>query len=143
MKIPLSVLVASVGQAVQQAQDQLEHHSVQSFCRCFSAADALGGPPVLTPRSRRFALPDGAGGVREVEAPEAALMSHNAISLDTVQVRLNVLPTVEENSDTVLVEVGPAGEAADARYSQLELTFRSAPAAEGIARVNQDAMKFM
>ena len=143
MKIPLSTLVASVGQAVQQAQDVLEHQSVQRFCSCFSAGNTADGAPVLSPRSRRFSLPDGAGGLREVEAPEAVLMTHNAISLDTVQVRLNVLPSMEEDSDAVLVEVGPSGEAADARYSQLELTFRAAPAAEGIARVNQDAMKFI
>ena len=143
MRVPLSELVSGLGQAVQQAQDQLERQSAQRFCACFSPAGSADGGAVLSPRSRRFLLPDGAGGVRELEAPEAALLSHTALSLDTVQICLNICPALDEEGGGLLVEVGPAGAAAEAGTGRLELTFRGAPPSEGIARVNQTAMRVL
>ncbi len=148
MQLELSELMSQLGQAVQAAQDHLERQGVERYCSYFTPAaraDAeegeAAGPPPLRPVSHCFAIPDGAGGTNRVEVPEAALVQHSAMVLDTVQVRLNVLPSLREEDGAVLVEVGPSGEGVDGTYSQLELTFRSGPSSEGIARVNQKAIQ--
>lgn len=148
MQLELSALLSQLGQAVQEAQDHLERQGVERYCSYFTpAARGAGedgkvtGPAPLRPVSHRFAIPDGAGGMSQVEVPEAALVQHSTMALDTVQVRLNVLPTLREEDGAVLVEVGPSGEGVDGAYSQLELTFHSGPSAEGIARVNQKTIQ--
>lgn len=143
MQLELSSLIASLGQAVQEAQEHLERYGSERFCAYFRpSADANGeNSPALTPHSRLFALPDGNGGLRQLSVPEAALAHHSTLALDTAHIRLNLLPTLEENTGRLLVEVGPGGEQAEARYSQLELTFRAAPAAEGVARLHQHTIR--
>ncbi len=144
MQLELSALMSQLGQAVQAAQDHLERQGVKRYCSYFTPAAPAGaeeGPSQLRPVSRCFALPDGAGGTKEVEVPEAALVPHSAMALDTVQVRLNVLPSLREEDGAVLVEVGPSGEGVDVGYSRLELTFRSGPSPEGMARVNQKTIQ--
>ncbi len=148
MQLELSTLMSQVGQAVQEAQDHLERQGVERYCSYFTpavCANAENGesadPPALRPVSHCFAIPDGAGGTNRVEVPEAALVQHSTIALDTVQVRLNVLPAIREEDGAVLVEVGPSGEGVDGTYSQLNLTFRSAPSSEGLARVNPNAIQ--
>ncbi len=140
MQLELSALMSQLGQAVQEAQDYLERQGVERYCSYFTpAVQASGedGPAPLRPVSHRFALPGG----DPLEVPEAALVQHTAMALDTVQLRLNVLPAVREEDGAVMVEVGPSGEGVDGAYSKLELTFRSGPCAEGIARVNQKAIQ--
>ncbi len=148
MQLELSALMSQLGQAVQAAQDHLERQGVERYCSYFAPAARTGaeegevvGPPPLRPVSYCFAIPDGAGGTNQVEVPEAALVQHSTMALDTVQVRLNVLPSLREGDGAVLVEVGPSGEGVDGTYSQLELTFRSGPSSEGIARVNQKTIQ--
>lgn len=145
MQLEFAALVSNVGRAVQQAQEQLERQAMESFCGYFAPVSGSPGdaeaPPALSPISRRFSLPE-AEGPRQVEAPVAALVHHNALSLDTVQVQLNILPQLED-SGQLLVEVGPSGKEVDPAYSRLELTFRLAPAAEGVARLSQSAMQFL
>lgn len=135
MAIELTALLAGVGEAVQQAQTHLERQAVEQFCSYFSAGEGENGV-ALAPASRQFLLPDPKEGVRRLEAAEAALVHHNTMTLDTVRVQLNILPRLEDDS-RLLVEVGPAGEEVDPAYSRLELTFRGASAAEGVARLNQ------
>lgn len=147
MQLELSSLVANVSQAVQQAQAQLERNAMEHFCGYFSpypeAAEDAGASPALTPVNRRFSIPGStAKGTRQVEVPEAALVHHNTLSLDTVHIQLNILPQVED-SGQLMVEVGPAGQAAEPMCSQLELTFHITPAAEGIARLNQSTMQLL
>ncbi len=146
MQIELASLMSNVGQAVQQAQAQLEHQAVENFCGYFSPDLENSGdadvPPTLSPICRRFSLSDTANGPRQVEAPVAALVHHNTLSLDTVQIHLNILPQLED-SGQLLVEVGPSGKEVDPAYSRLELTFRLAPAAEGVARLSQSTMQFL
>ncbi len=144
MQVELSALMSQLGQAVQEAQDYLERQGVARYCSYFTPAGEDGkvaAPAPLRPVSHRFALPDGAGGTNQVEVPEAALVQHSTMALDTVQMRLNVLPAVREEDGAVVVEVGPSGEGVDGAYSQLELTFRSGPCAEGAARVSQKAIQ--
>ncbi len=144
MQVELSALMSQLGQAVQEAQDYLERQGVARYCSYFTPAGADGqiaAPAPLRPVSHRFTLPDGAGGTRQVEVPEAARVQHSTMALDTVQMRLNVLPAVREEDGAVVVEVGPSGEGVDGAYSQLELTFRSGPCAEGAARVSQKAIQ--
>lgn len=146
MQMELSTLLSQLGQAVQEAQDHLERKGVERYCSYFTPAargedGKAAGPAPLCPVSHRFAIPDGAGGTSQVEVPEAALVQHSAMALDTVQMRLNVLPALREEDGAVVVEVGPSGEGVDGTYSQLELTFRSGPSAEGIARVNQKTIQ--
>ncbi len=148
MQVELSALLSQLGQAVQEAQDYLERQGVTRYCSYFTPAGQTPGedgkvaaPAPLRPVSHRFALPDGTGGTSQVEVPEAALVQHSTMALDTVQMRLNVLPAVREEDGAVVVEVGPSGEGVDGAYSQLELTFRSGPCAEGAARVSQKAIQ--
>ncbi len=148
MQLELSTLLSQLGQAVQEAQDHLERQGVERYCSYFApavqASAEEGGAVMaapLRPVSHRFAIPDGAGGTNQIEVPEAALVQHSTMALDTVQVRLNVLPALREEDGAVLVEVGPSGEGVDGAYSQLELTFRSGPSAEGVARLNQKAIQ--
>ncbi len=148
MQVELSALMSQLGQAVQEAQDYLERQGVARYCSYFTPAVQAPGadgqvaaPAPLRPVSHRFTLPDGAGGTSQVEVPEAALVQHSTMALDTVQMRLNVLPAVREEDGAVVVEVGPSGEGVDGAYSQLELTFRSGPCAEGAARVSQKAIQ--
>ena len=135
MKMELEKLLSSIGQAVQESQAYLERQAVESYCEYFHPLqqDGVGAP--LTPTLRSFQFPDGKGGYRLVEVPQSALVHHNAMALDTVQVRLHIQPKLEE-TDGMRVEVGPGGQELEAG-DVLELTFRACPMSEGIARVNQ------
>lgn len=143
MQLELSSLIASLGQAVQEAQEHLEHYGSERFCAYFHpSADTNGDePPALIPRSRLFSLPDGNGGLQQLSVPEAALAHHSTLALETAHIRLNLLPSLEEDTGRMLVEVGPAGEQAGPAYSQLELTFRAAPASEGVAKLHQHTIR--
>ncbi len=141
MPMELSALVSGVGWAVQQAQANLERQSIDVFCSYFNQEQDAAGP-TLAPACRRFTLPDGKGGARQTEVPEAALVHHSALALDTVRVEMNILPTLDEVGG-VQVEVGPGGEEVEPMYSRLELTFRAAPAAEGEARISQSTVQYL
>lgn len=135
MKIALETLLSSIGQAVQESQTYLERQAVESYCGYFQPLRQEGGGASLTPMTHSFQLPDGKGGYRLVEAPLPTLVHHNAMALDTVQLRLHITPKLEETGG-VQVEVGPGGPEAETG-DVLELTFRTCPVAEGAARVNQ------
>ena len=136
MKIALETLLSSVGQAVQESQTCLERQAMETYCRYFHPIEQEGGAGPLTPTVQSFQLPDGKGGYRLVEVPHPALVHHNTMALDTVQVRLHIKSEVEDTG-TVMVEVGPDGQKEEAEGDVLELTFRAGPMAEGTARVNQ------
>lgn len=132
----LETLLSSIGQAVQESQAYLERQAVEDYCGYFHPLEQeKGGGMPLTPVVRSFQFPDGKGGYQLVEVPQAALVHHNAMALDTVRVRLHIQPKLEE-TDGIRVEVGPGGQELEAG-DVLELTFRASPMAEGIARVNQ------
>lgn len=163
MDMELSQLVTAVGRAVQDAQSCLERQAVESYCGFFrpavplravkmtAGADETGeetgleeAEEVLTPITRRFSIPAGPeGAAKETLVPEAALVRHDTMALDTVHITLKFLPSVQEEDGALLARVGPNGEAAEASvpYSQLDLTFHGTPASEGISRINQDAIK--
>lgn len=133
MKVALETLLSSVGRAVQESQTYLERQAIASYRGYFRPLEQQDSAELLAPAVEHFQLPDGKGGHRLIEVPQAALAHHNSLALDTVCLRLHVTPQVEEAG--VMVEVGPADEADGG--SVLELTFRTCPMAEGAARVNQ------
>ena len=135
MRVALETLLSSIGRAVQESQTYLERQAVESYCGYFHPLERPEGGAPLTPTLQSFQLPDGKGGYRVVEVPRSALVHHNSMVLDTVQVRLHVHPELEETGG-IQVEVGP-GEQGPEAGDVLELTFRTCPMAEGIARVNQ------
>lgn len=143
MEWELTSLMSAIGRAVRDAQSCLDRQAVTDYCAYFQHDPHESGTKglELTPVSRCFALP-GEGGSRRIEVPEVALARHDAVTLDTVHVSLNVLASLREGDGAVMVEVGPGGgEGEKPPYSRLELTFRGAPPSEGIARISQDACK--
>lgn len=138
MRVALEALLSGIGRAVQESQTYLERQAVESYCGYFHPLEQSDGNAPLTPMLQSFQFPDGKGGYRVVEVSQSALAHHNSMALDTVLVRLHIHPELEETGG-IQVEVGPGeqeGEAGDV----LELTFRTCPMAEGIARVNQRAV---
>ncbi len=156
MEVELSALMSAVGRAVQDAQSCLERQAITNYCAYYkqqpslaAAADGLEGEihenSVFSPVSRCFSLPGGEQGTRQVEVAEAALVRHDTVSLDTVHVHLNLQVSMRREDGAVLARVGPGDEEANGEipYSQLEMTFRGTPMSEGIARVNQENIKYL
>lgn len=163
MEVELSTLMSAVGRAVQDAQSCLEHQAITNYCAYYTqqpslaaAADRLEGESlenggesrgnrIFSPVSRCFSLPGGEQKTRQVEVAEAALVRHDTMSLDTVHVHLNLQVSLRREDGAILARVGPGDEEANGEvpYSQLEMTFRGTPMAEGIARVNQETIKYL
>lgn len=141
MELELATLMSAIGQAVGEAQSHLDRQALVHYEAYFQKGSEEGERPGLRPVSRCFALP-GEGDGRRLEVPEVALARHDAVTLETVHVSLNVRASLRETDGAVMVEVGPGGgEGEKPPYSRIELTFRGAPPSEGIARMSQETCK--
>ncbi len=137
MSIPLSQLLASLSVAVQKANEAVDAFAAESYLEQGydpkSCADQNGGqnngPMALTPRTVAIAVP----GEQEtsLNVPVTALMSHHTLQLDEVSMTLKIALR-EGDAAEPLVVVDPG---VKDNVSEIELHFKSAPPAEGAARI--------
>lgn len=158
MSIPLNDLLRNIGSSVQDAQNYLEYNAITAYLGYFkntALSDSKGGEDnadnasgdTMSPITKKIAIPSTVHSdeMQTIEMPLAALSQHCTMKLDTVTVRLSATPTIDPVTNGLLLNVGPAcdeaNQAADNVASELELVFRSASCAEGIARLNQNNLR--
>lgn len=142
MYITFDELLEQLGRSVQEAQARLERQALETFLSSFEGSEH-GVGDTRRPRMLLMSLPNALSGDKPLEVPEAALMRHDAMSLDTVHIKLNLRTQTRSEDNVLLVEPGPAGEldGESENYGQVELTFRASPPSEGIARIDCDLYK--
>lgn len=160
MSVTLATLVSEIGRSVQEAQNNLERYAMEDFfryfetvvpdkTRCSSASEEDvsdgAGDPLAVPQTRRIGIPAPDGSIRTIDVPLSALLAHQTMGLDTVTVRLNITADLTKGSDLLLVNAEPdsVGKEGNGKSncSQIELTFRAAPPAEGISRLDTHIQK--
>lgn len=111
-------LISAVGNAMQEAYEQLERRSLEScLTGCFELRDDSGGP-VYVPRTITLSYP-GPNGEELIRSPLAALMGHGVMNMEYVKVTLPL----------------PEGETGG---GELELHFRLRESPEGVARIETE-----
>lgn len=111
-------LISAVGNAMQEAYEQLERRSLEScLTGCFELRDDSGGP-VYVPRTITLSYP-GPNGEELIRSPLAALMGHGVMNMEYVRVTLPL----------------PEGETGG---GELELHFRLRESPEGVARIETE-----
>lgn len=145
MYIPFETLIEQLGRSIQGAQEYLDQQAADSFFRCFKTVNQSSGS-LEVPITRRVGLPTGDGeSLRSVDVPTAALLQHQAMSLDTVKVRLHLNTQTREEDKALLVEPCFSGDDQDGvgNTGEVELVFKFAPPAEGIARLDLNLQKVL
>lgn len=145
MYIPFQTLVEQLGRSIQEAQGRLEQEAAESFFRCFETVSHPSGSCEV-PLTRRLRLPAGDGKEpKTLDVPVAALLRHQAIGLDCVKVRVPMKTQLRAEDNAVLVEACPAANGGNASESpgEVEFTFKAAPPAEGIARLDLNVQKLL
>ena len=145
MYIPFETLVEQLGRSIQEAQGHLEREAAESFFRCFETITDLSGSCEV-PLTRRLKLPAGEGmELKAVDVPVAALLRHQAMGLDSVKVRVPIKTRLRAEDNVLLVEACPAAGGEDGAESpgEVEFTFKAAPPAEGIARLDLNVQKVL
>ncbi len=140
----LEELMASVGDAVQQAQSALDQAGVSQYLSYFqpqarqAAARMQAGEPEtggpLRPREISFLLP-GKQGERQVSLPVLALSGHSRMAFDQVTVQLNV--ALEAAPDGGGLEAVPVAQGEGGH--KIELTFRRGEPSEAVSRISDGA----
>ncbi|MDE6261105.1 MAG: DUF2589 domain-containing protein [Oscillospiraceae bacterium] len=144
MYIPFETLVEQLGRSIQEAQGHLEREAAESFFRCFETVNDSSGSCEV-PLTRRLKLPAGDGmELKSVDVPVAALLRHQAMGLDSVTVRVPIKTQLRAEDNVLLVEACPAaGEDGAESPGEAEFTFKAAPPAEGIARLDLNVQKVL
>lgn len=145
MYIPFETLVEQLGRSIQKAQERLELEAVEAFFQCFENVNRDSGGCEF-PLTRRVGLP-AAGGeeMKVVDVPTVALLRHQSMELDCVKVRLQMRTQAHKEDNTLFVEpCSPCSDQDDmAGAGEVELTFKAAPPAEGIARLDLNMQKIL
>ena len=143
MGIALSKLVKDVGIAVQNANAAIEEHAVNVYLNQgyrMSGKDEDGGTPLYTPITYTLGIPAD-GGNKKLEVPATALMHHSTLQLEQVNVKLRFLLEGSDGEE-VQVKVKSEGDESDKdSVSELSMQFRTAPPAEGTARVENHHLR--
>lgn len=134
MGMELSDLIERIGIAVQNANSAIEQVAVaaylgQSYDRVNDA-----GQDKYTPVSFQVSVPTAAG-EKKVNVPVTALMHHTSLRLEQVDVNLK-FQIEEDSGDRVMVSVKSPKHPEASTLNELSLQFKSAPPAEGMARID-------
>lgn len=144
MEVMFQDLITSIGVSVQEARRAIEDAAMELYFQGYEKDSA--DQPVYTPIQRRIRLPLGTASGKILEVPVTALYHHNVMELDSVTVKLKFLPCGvsqgNEKKDLLLDIKSPENEEEpELPYSELSLSFQSASAPEGMARVNEHSLK--
>lgn len=144
MGIALSKLMKDIGTAVQNANAAIEERAVDVYLnqgyRRGKEMGEDGGTSFYTPVTYTLGLPAG-GGNKKLEVPATALMHHSTLQLEQVNVKLRFL-IEESDGEEVEVKVKSEGDDSDMySVSELSMQFRTAPPAEGTARVENHHLR--
>jgi hypothetical protein len=125
-------LLATIGQAIFEAQQSIKAYELSSYWRYFSAMTPDGdsapvrltgsgqpsmpdeatpdGSQPLMPKLQRIRIPypDGNGAQNELNVPLLSLVHHSVLTLDEVKVRMKVSAFADEDSGALHVDVAPA-----------------------------------
>ncbi len=136
MGIALSSLIERIGVSVQHANAMIEQTAVAAYLgQGYEVKKEDGKGEEYIPVSYALRIPT-AEGEKQVNVPVTALMHHNSLKLEQVDIKLKFL--IEEgDGEDLVVSVKPLEDVKDSfSMSELSLQFKSAPPAEGTARVN-------
>lgn len=138
MGIPLSKLMEDIGSAVQKANTAIEQYAAaaylaQGYAESKERTDHTN-ETMYEPITYMLNIPT-AGGKKKIQVPATALMHHSSLQLEQVDVKLRFALEQSEGEE-VLVRVKDAGTAGEAdMVSELSMQFKTAPPAEGTARI--------
>lgn len=152
----MNELIAAIGVSVQKAQQTIEANGIDQFLSYFEEKEirAKGNKAVLgqekeeneralIPRTCKVILP-GENGEDIIEVPLITMLHHKSLKLDEARIKLNV--KTQLIGDQINVEVDQIAsneEGLGCDRQQIELVFKSGEPAEGVARINQSANKFL
>lgn len=138
MGIALSKLMEDIGNSVQNANAAIERYAAevylaQGYAKMKADEQNMTGK-TYEPITYKLNLTT-AGGKKKIEVPVTALMQHSSLQLEQVNVKLRF--SIEEgDGEEVRVRVNAPGEEKDSELiSELSMQFRTAPPAEGVARI--------
>lgn len=136
MGVALSDLIEQIGLSVQKANALMEQMAVAAYLGQGYENERNGddGEEEFVPVRFAIRVPDAAG-EKTIQAPVTALMHHTSLKLEQVDVKLRFL-IEESKEDAVMVSLKSPEDAAYSVLSELSLQFKSAPPAEGMARVD-------
>lgn len=137
MGVALSTLIENIGVSVQNANASIEQVAVAAYLGqgYDRVKQEQGDLEEYVPVGYAIRIPT-ASGEKQINVPVTALMHHTSLKLEQVDVKLKFV--VEESSDEeIMVSVKSSNDPKDSfSMSELSLQFKSAPPAEGMARVN-------
>lgn len=143
MEMKFQDLLTAIGASVQQARQVIEDSAVELYFQGYEKKE--GDPPVYAPIQRQIQLP-GSGSSHSgkiVGVPITTLYHHNAMSLDSVDVKLKFLPSERDGDLWIEVKPRQETETAEFPYSELSLSFKSQASPEGMARVDGNFIKIL
>jgi hypothetical protein len=139
-----------IAQAVKDAQVHIEHYSVERFSSYFEEEkQEKDGTSILRPKMVRMPMPNAKGEYIERDIPIITLMNHHALNLDEVKLKMQVSGSWDDKSNKLQVNVEPIRHKTDSdkgkevAYTEIELVFRRADAAEGVCRTLKEHYKRM
>ena len=145
MEISLTELIASIGTSVQAARRAVDECAAQLYFQGFDSP--MGEEGVYRPVAKRIELANGGGPEAEskvVCVPVTALMNHQSMRLDQVDVKMKLAPC--DVNGALKFRVGPGGEEdapQEGAWAEFSLSFQSGDMPEGTARLNQKLCQFL
>lgn len=140
MELSLSELVASIGTSIQSARRAVDESAAQLYFRGFGREEGENGAYWPIERKVYISREEGPIGV-----PETALMSHQSIRLDQVDVKMKLIPCDANGTLAFRIGADRAEEegAQEQSWAEFSLSFQSGDMPEGMARVNQKLSQFL
>ncbi len=131
-------LIASIGEAVQDAHKMIEQKYVSNFFDHYfqGKVDEITNKYTYKPKTVEI-LFENSQDSKVVSAPIAALVQHTNMNLDYVKLNLNI-NVINESEEEIEITPQDAGGKSDAdsrKCGEMELLFKCQDAPEGIARI--------
>lgn len=151
----LSDLLKGIGQAIKEAQEHIEGHSLTTFSSYFSQelsseSSIDGKEKALRPKMLKLPMPF-RGEYIEKEIPIVSMVNHDSLHLDEVRIKMQVTGSwgskSQDESRKLFVNVEPvqneceAANGKEVNYAEIELVFKRGNSPEGVAKVLSEQNK--
>ena len=148
-------LLKGICQAVDEAEELLDHYPITDFRRYFDEEKHEGDTEkFLRPKMMKFLLPNGKGDYIEKDIPIVSLVNHNTMDLDEVKIDMKVTGRwTSEPSDPLkkklMVNLEPIQdnigdeEKSHINYISIEMVFKRGCPPEGTARTLNEINKYI